>query len=122
MQIPTGIETDSGSSERPVRVSFFTLEEFFGQLESTIISRFLGRWPNDSVILGDNGGSPGCSHVVFAALPKEGRRFGAGGKYSEAMFARVTAETQVAVTVGWRREGVSGTAGRGELGYIPSRA
>ena len=76
-----------------------TLEGVFGQLESMVISRFFGRWPNDSMILGDNNGSPEWRRVVFAALPKEGRRLAVGGKYSEVIFAGVVTES-----VGWRRE------------------
>ena len=71
-----------------------TLEGVFGQLESTVISRFLGRWPKESMTLGDNSGSPERRRVVFAALPKEGAPFAVGGKYSEVIFAWVIAETQ----------------------------
>ena len=71
------------------------MEGDIGQFESMVISRFLGRLPNDSTILGDNNGSPECRRVVFAALSKKGRRFAVGGKYSEAIVARIIAETQV---------------------------
>jgi hypothetical protein len=55
-----------------------------------VISRFLGRWPNDRMILGDNNASPGCRIVVFAALSEEGRRLAVGGKYSEVIFVRLS--------------------------------
>ena len=75
----------------------FTLEGVFGQFESMVISLFLGRWPKESTILGDNNGSPERRRVVFAGLPKDGRRLAMGGKYSEVIVARNIAETQVAV-------------------------
>jgi hypothetical protein len=72
-----------------------TLEGVFGQFESMVISRFLGRCPKESIILGDINGSPECRRVVFAALPKEGAASTVGGKYSEAIVARVITETEV---------------------------
>ena len=73
------------------------MEGVIGQPESTVISRFLGRWPNDSMILGDNNGWPERRRVASAALAKEGRQSGAGGKYSEDIFSRAIAKTQAVV-------------------------
>lgn len=60
-----------------------------------VISRFLGRWPNDSMIFGDNKGSPERKRVAFAVLPKEGGPSVVGGKYSEVIIVGAFAEIQV---------------------------
>lgn len=70
------------------------MEGVFGQFESRVISRFCGRWPNDSMIFGDSKGSPECRRVAFSDLPKEGRVLAVGGKYSEVIAARVITGTQ----------------------------
>jgi len=72
-----------------MQLSTRTLEGVVGRLESMVISRFLGGWPDDSRILGDNSGSPERRRVVFATLPREGRRSAMGGKYSEVIFAGI---------------------------------
>lgn len=83
-----------------------------------VISRFLGRCPKESIILGDINGSPECRRVVFAALPKEGAASAVGGKYPEAIVARVIAETQVADEMKTERCNEDGGERRARL-YTP---
>ena len=78
-----------------------------------VISRFLGRLPNDNTILGDNIGSPERRRVTLVDLLKEGRPLAAGGKYSEAIITRDIAGIQV-VSEGKTKR--LRTPGRGELG------